>query len=273
MRESRELPAILSDRYRLVEQVGRGGMATVYRADDRETGSRVAIKILRPELTAILGPTRFHREIEILGRLRHRNIVPLLDSSEAGANLYYVMPFVEGETLRARLARSGMLPLDEVLSITRQVADAIDSAHAQGVLHRDIKPANILLEAGRALICDFGVARAIEAAGSESFSSSGLIVGTPAYMSPEQATGAKVDRGTDIYALGCVVYEMLAGDPPFTGATAQAIMARQLAGVPRSIRTMRPELSIELERAVIKSLHRDPLKRPAAAARFAEALR
>lgn len=248
-------------------------MATVYRAEDRQGGGEVAVKILRPELTALLGPTRFHREIEILGRLRHENIVPLLDSSEAGARLYYVMPFVEGQSLRAHLAEHGTLPLVEVLSIARQVAGAIAYAHAQGVLHRDIKPENVLLDRGRALICDFGIARALEVAGSESFSSSGLIVGTPAYMSPEQATGGEVDHRSDIYALGCVIYEMLAGEPPFTGPTAQAIIARQLASLPRPLRTVRPELSLELERAVIGSLHKDPLKRPADAVQFAEALR
>ena len=198
--------AALEPRYRVLEELGRGSMARVYLAEDAERGERVAVKVLRAELAAILGATRFRREVEILRRLRHPNIVPLLDSSELGSRLFYVMPVVPGGSLKARLAREGSLPVDEALEIGRDMATAIDYAHGEDVLHRDITPANVLLEGGRALIADFGIARAIETAGSESFSSSGLVLGTPAYMSPEQATGGEVGRHSDIYSLGCVLY-------------------------------------------------------------------
>ena len=216
------LQEALGGRYRLSHEIGHGGMATVYLAEDTKSGQRVAVKVLRQELTAILGATRFHREIEILSRLEHPNIVPVLDSRKAGSRLYYVMPFVSGDSVRDRLERQGPLRWDDVIRIAGDVAGAIDYAHGQGVLHRDIKPENMLLEGNRALVCDFGVARAIETAGREFSSSSGLVVGTPMYMSPEQAVGDPVDRQSDIYALGCVVYEMLAGEPPFAGPTAQA---------------------------------------------------
>jgi serine/threonine-protein kinase len=253
-------------RYLLARELGSGGMATVYLAEDSERGELVAIKVLRRELTAVLGATRFHREIGILSRLQHPNIVRVLDSSEAGARLYYVMPFITGDSLRRELVTDGPLPLDRAISIVGDIAAAIDCAHAQGVLHRDIKPENILLEAHRALIRDFGVARAIEAAGDESFSSSGLVVGTPAYMSPEQATGAEVDRRSDIYALGCVLYEMLAGEPPFTGVSRQAIVARHLTERPRSIGIVRGDVSDVMKRAVLAALSKQPHRRPASGA-------
>jgi serine/threonine-protein kinase len=240
-------------------------MATVYLAEDADTGELVAIKVLRRELSAILGATRFQREIEILTRLRHPRIVPVLDSREAGGRFYFVMPYISGQSLRARLLREGPLPLTDVLTMARDVATAIDYAHQNGVLHRDIKPENVLLEAGRALMCDFGVARAIEVAGSESFSSSGLVLGTPAYMSPEQAIGGEVERRSDVYALGCVLYEMLAGEPPFTGPTAQAIIARQLGDPPRSLAVVRPDLPPSMESAVFRALQKEPGERPGSA--------
>jgi serine/threonine-protein kinase len=240
-------------------------MATVYLAEDSETGNSVAIKVLRRELTAILGATRFQREIEILTRLRHPRIVPVLDSADAGGHLYYVMPYISGQSLRDKLTREGHLPLTEVIAIASDIATALDYAHENGVLHRDIKPENVLLEAGRALMCDFGVARAIEVAGSESFSSGGLVVGTPAYMSPEQATGGEVDRRSDVYAFGCVLYEVLAGEPPFAGPTAQAIVARQLGGSPRPLATVRPDLPPGVESAVFRTLELDPGNRPGSA--------
>jgi serine/threonine-protein kinase len=240
-------------------------MATVYLAENRETGVSVAVKVLRPELASILGPTRFHREIEILTRLRHPNILPILDSDDRGPFLYFVMPYVAGDSLEALVQREGALPVDRVLEIARDLAAAIDYAHGEGILHRDIKPGNVLLEKQRALVCDFGIARAIETASEEPISSSGLVIGTPAYMSPEQAISGQLDRRSDIYALGCVVYEMLAGEPPFTGASYQAIIARQLGDKPRSLRVVRPDLPPAVELAVLSALQKDPSERPASA--------
>ena len=259
------LQEAVGSRYRLVHEIGRGGMATVYLADDTEVGKRVAVKVLRRELTVALGATRFHREIEFLAGLEHPNIVPVLDSSEAEARLFFVMPYISGDSIRARMNRDGPMPLEEVVQIADDVARGIDYAHARGILHRDIKPENILLEGSRAMVCDFGVARAIEVAGKESFSSSGLVVGTPAYMSPEQAVGDTVDRRSDVYGLGCVLYEMLAGELPFAGDTAQAILARKLSEPPRALRRVRPDLPAAVERAVLHALEKDPAKRPARA--------
>ena len=266
------LQTAIGQRYRLLREIGRGGMATVYLAEDGERGERVAVKVLRRELTVVLGATRFHREIEILAGLEHPSIVPVLDSSEAGARLYFVMPYISGNSIRARMDRDGPVPLEDVVRIAGDVGRAIDYAHGRGVLHRDIKPENILLEGSRALVCDFGVARAIEVAGGESFSSSGLVVGTPAYMSPEQATGDTVDRRSDVYGLGCVLYEMLAGELPFAGETAQAVLARKLGEPPRPLRTVRPDLPPAVERAVLLALEKDPARRPARADLLAEML-
>src|SRR5881398_3244428 len=212
------LQAALADRYTIERELGRGGMATVYLAQDRKHHRQVGIKVLKPELAAALGPERFLREIETAARLNHPHILPLHDSGEATGLLYYVMPYVEGETLRNRLDRAGQLPVAEAVQIVREVADALSHAHSHDVVHRDIKPENILLEAGHAVVADFGIARAITAAGGEQLTATGLAVGTPAYMSPEQAAGDSVlDGRSDVYALGCVLYEMLAGEPPFTG--------------------------------------------------------
>ncbi len=265
-----DLQAALTGQYRVGRVLGRGGMATVYLAVDQERDVPVAIKVLRPELASMLGPTRFHREIEILTRLRHPNILPILDARETGPFLYYVMPYVAGDSLQTLLAREWPLPLERTLAIARDLAAAIDYAHSEGVLHRDIKPGNVLLDQDRALVCDFGVARAIEVAGGESLSSSGFIVGTPAYMSPEQATSGELDQRSDIYALGCVLYEMLSGEPPFTGASSQAIIAKQLGERPRSLHTVRPHLSPAVERAVFSALEKDPSRRPMSAGRLLE---
>ncbi len=223
---------VLAPRYRVERPLGRGGMATVFLAERVSGGGPIAIKVLHRELATALGPERFHREIEILSRLRHPCIVPVLDSDVAGTFLFLVMPYVSGENLRARIERDGQLPVRSVLSIARDVAEAIDYAHRHNVLHRDIKPENILLEGDRALVCDFGLARAIDQSTTDS-SSSGLVVGTPSYMSPEQAMARKdIGPASDVYALGCVVYEMLTGDPPFTGPSAQAIFARHVVDAP-----------------------------------------
>jgi eukaryotic-like serine/threonine-protein kinase len=257
----------LSGRYRVDHEIGCGGMATVFLAEALDERRQVAIKVLRPEFARFLGPDRFHREIEILRRLRHSLIVPVVDSNEAGELLFLVMPYVVGENLRARLDRESQLPLPAVLSIARDLATAIDYAHGENVLHRDIKPENVLLEADRALVCDFGLARAIDQSALEPFSSTGLVIGTPAYMSPEQAMAdADLGPGCDIYALGCVVYEMLTGELPFTGATSQAVMARHLSDPPRSMRAARPDLPARVEDAVLAALAKTPAERPGSGA-------
>ncbi|MEO7475014.1 MAG: serine/threonine-protein kinase, partial [Gemmatimonadales bacterium] len=232
----------------------------------------IALKVLRPDLANALGPGRFLREITIAGRLNHPHILPLYDSGQAGDFLYFVMPFVAGETLRERLRREPQLPLDDVIAIARQVADALAFAHGHKVVHRDIKPENILLEDGQAYVADFGIAKAMVAAG-DTLSSPGLAVGTPAYMSPEQAAGnTTLDGRSDLYSLGCVVYEMLAGEPPHTGPTAQVIIARQQTETPRSIRVVRPAVPEELERAVFKALAKSPADRFPTVSSFSDAL-
>ena len=264
-----ELGATLAGRYRVERELGHGGMATVFLAEREDGAGPVAIKVLHPQFAAALGPERFHREIEILARLRHPHIVPVLDSDEAGALLYLVMPYVPGENLRSRLEREGQLPVSAVLSIAADIASAVDYAHRQNVLHRDIKPENILLKGDQALVCDFGLARAIDRAALEPVSSSGLVIGTPSYMSPEQAM-AEEDLGPpcDIYALGCVVYEMLTGELPFSGPTPQAIIARHLGERPPPVRTVRPEVTPAMERAVLAALAKRPEARPASAGEF-----
>ncbi len=209
----------IRDRYRLERELGRGGTATVYLAHDLRHDRPVALKILRPELAATLGPERFLREIRLTGRLQHPHILPVLDSAEAAGRLWFTMPYVEGESLRQRIARERQLPINEALRITLDAAEALHYAHQHGIIHRDIKPENLLLTTDHStLVADFGLARVLGAA-SDHLTGSGLAVGTPAYMSPEQASGAKeLDSRTDIYSLGCVLYEMLAGDPPLLGA-------------------------------------------------------
>src|ERR1043166_2168738 len=228
-------PKALAARYRLTRELARGGMATVYLAQDLKHGRDVAIKVLSAELATLLGPERFRREIEIASGFNHPHIVPLYDSGEAeGGRLFYVMPYVRGESLRERLRREPQLPVDDAVRGAREVAEALGYALGRGVVHRDIKPENILLSEGHALVADFGIARS--GLGKESLTQPGVILGTPAYMSPEQATGAADQDGrTDVYALGCVLYEMLAGAPPYPGTTAQAIVGGHLRDpVPRS---------------------------------------
>ncbi|HET7600768.1 MAG TPA: serine/threonine-protein kinase [Gemmatimonadales bacterium] len=266
-----QVRAALADRYEIERLIGEGGTATVYRAHDLRHGRKVAIKLLRPELAASIGADRFLREIRLAARLQHPHILPLYDSGQAGGVLYYVMPLVEGESLRARLAREPQLPLREALRITREVADALAYAHAQGVVHRDIKPENILLHNGHALVADFGVALAADI-GGEKLTRSGISVGTPHYMSPEQAAGEPaLDGRSDVYSLGCVLYEMLAGDPPFQGRSATTILARHsLERVP-GLRVVREAIPAVVEDVALHALEKSAADRMTAA-ELAEAL-
>jgi TolB-like protein/tetratricopeptide (TPR) repeat protein len=273
MDELARLQAALAGRYTIEHELGRGGMATVYLAQDLKHGRSIALKVLRPELATALGPGRFVREIEIAARLTHPNILPLHDSGEVDGFLYYVMPYVEGESLRSHLTREGPLPLDQALEITREVADALGYAHAHGVVHRDIKPDNILLESGHAVVSDFGIARAITAAAGDSLTETGLAVGSPAYMSPEQAGAeASIDGRSDIYALGCVMYEMLTGEPPFTGPTPRAVAAKHLRQSVPSVRVTRPGVPSHVDHVIRTALAKAPADRFPDAARFAAAL-
>jgi len=274
------LAAALADRYRLERELGQGGMATVYLAEDLKHHRKVAIKVLRSELAAALGAERFLREIEIAARLTHPGILPLLDSGEAGGGpdmpgpyLYYVMPFVDGESLRDRLRREGQLPVDEAVAIARRVATALGYAHGLGVVHRDIKPENILLTGGEPVVADFGIAKAVSAAGQTRLTESGFAVGTAPYMSPEQASAeSQLDGRSDLYSLGCVLYEMLAGEPPFTGPTLQAITARKLNDSMPSLRTVRELVPAGVEAAIRRALAKAPADRYQTARQFAEAL-
>ena len=267
------LKSALAGRYAIEREIGRGGMATVYLARDLKHGRRVAIKVLRPELAATLGPERFIREIEIAANLSHPHILPLFDSGEADGLLYYVMPFVEGEALRERLDREGKLPVAEAVRLTDEIASALSYAHEQGIVHRDVKPENIMLSGGRAVVADFGIGRALAAAGGQPLTGTGFAVGTPAYMSPEQAFGeADLDGRSDVYALGCVVYEMVSGHTPFQAETPQAQMAKHAAGTVKSMRAADPKIPLFLERAVERALAKDPSERFQTAGAFAQAL-
>ncbi|HET7471099.1 MAG TPA: protein kinase, partial [Gemmatimonadales bacterium] len=264
----------LADRYRLERELGQGGMATVYLAHDLRHDRKVALKVLRPELSAILGAARFLGEIKTTANLQHPHILSLFDSGEADGLVFYVMPYVEGESLRARLHREKQLPVDEAVRIAREVADALDYAHRHGVIHRDIKPENILLHDGRALVADFGIAlAAARSEGGSRMTETGMSLGTPAYMSPEQAMGEReITAKSDVYALGCVLYEMLTGEPPFTGPTAQAIIARVMTEEPRSLTLQRKTIPPHVEAATYTALAKLPADRFASAAQFAEAL-
>ncbi len=259
--------------YRVLRTLGRGGMATVYLAHDLRHRRSVALKVLHPELAHALGADRFLREIEVAANLSHPHILPLFDSGEVEGLLYYVMPYVEGESLRDRLQRETQLPVEDALQIAREVADALAYAHGQGVIHRDIKPENILLSGGHALVADFGIARVLGQAGSERLTATGMAVGTAAYMSPEQATGAsQIDGRSDVYSLGCVVYEMLVGATPFVGPSAQALLAQHVLDPVPPLRTRRAAVTSGVERAVLKALAKAPADRFATPSRFSEAL-
>ena len=268
------LASALADRYRLEREVGQGGMATVYLAHDIRHDRKVALKVLRPELSAILGAQRFLAEIKTTANLQHPHILGLFDSGEAGGLVFYVMPFVEGESLRARLVREKQLPVEDAVRIAREVADALDYAHRHGVIHRDIKPENILLHDGRALVADFGIAlAAARSDGGSRMTETGMSLGTPHYMSPEQAMGEReITARSDVYALGCVLYEMLTGEPPFTGPTAQAIFARVMTEEPRSLTLQRKTVPPHVEAAVLTALSKLPADRFSTAAQFGEAL-
>jgi eukaryotic-like serine/threonine-protein kinase len=267
------LTAALADRYRIERELGQGGMATVYLAHDVRHEREVAIKVLHPDLGAALGGDRFLSEIKTTARLQHPHILPLLDSGEADGLLFYVMPYVRGETLRTRLERERQLPIESAMQIAREVADALGAAHALGIIHRDIKPENILLQGGHALVADFGIALAVQHAGGARMTQTGLSLGTPQYMSPEQAMGERtIEARSDIYALGAVTYEMLAGDPPFTGSSVQAIVAKVLSERPTPLHTLRDTVPANVEQAVLTALAKLPADRFATAAEFAAAL-
>ena len=267
------LTTALADRYRIERKLGEGGMATVYLARDLRHERDVALKVLRPELAAVIGAERFLAEIRTTANLQHPHILPLFDSGEADSFLFYVMPYVEGESLRDRLSREKQLPIADALRIGTGVASALDYAHRHDVVHRDIKPENILLHDGQPLVADFGIALALSTAGGSRMTETGMSVGTPTYMSPEQAMGERdIDARADIYSLGCVVYEMLTGEPPFTGATAQAIAARMLTESPRPLTTQRHTIPAHVEAAVLTALEKLPADRFATAQAFADAI-
>jgi eukaryotic-like serine/threonine-protein kinase len=267
-----QLTEALADRYRVERELGRGGMAVVFLAEDLKHHRRVAIKLLKPELSLLLGSERFLREIELAATLQHPHILPLYDSGQAGGLLYYVMPFVEGESLRQRLARETQLSLDAALRITREVGSALAYAHERGIVHRDIKPENIMLSAGQAVVADFGIARALGATDSQQLTQSGIAVGTPQYMCPEQAAAGAVDGRADQYSLACTLYEMLSGQPPFTGPSAQAVMARHSLEAVPGLRVVRESVPVAVEAAVVKAMAKVPADRFASIGQFLDAL-
>jgi serine/threonine protein kinase/Flp pilus assembly protein TadD len=267
------LEKALADKYEIERELGRGGMATVYLAHDRKHDRAVALKVLHPELSSALGPDRFLREIKVAARLNHPHILPLHDSGEANGFLYYVMPYVEGESLRSRLNRDGKLPLDEALYLARGVAGALDYAHRQRVVHRDIKPENIMLHEGEAMVMDFGIAKAVSVASGDTLTQTGMMVGTPAYVSPEQAAGeAEIDGRSDQYSLACMLYEILSGKKAFTGSTAQSVLSKRFTDPVPSLRKVEPSVPDEIDEAVTKALSKEPRERFPTSGEFAKAL-
>ena len=267
------LAEALGDRYRIDRELGQGGMATVYLAEDLKHRRKVALKVLKPELSAVLGGERFLREIAVTATLQHPHILQLYDSGNADSHLYYVMPYVEGQSLRERLEREKQLSIDEAITIAKTVAGALEFAHKRGIVHRDIKPENILLQDNVAIVADFGIAVAVKSAGGERLTETGLSIGTPAYMSPEQVAGERdLDARSDVYSLACVTYELLAGDPPFTASNAQAVMAKHVKDPAPPITTPRPSVSAALAKALAKALSKVPADRYESAGAFAAAL-
>ena len=266
------LQALVADRYAVERELGRGGMATVYLATDIRHDRRVAIKVLLPDLAATIGAERFEREIKVAARLQHPHILGLHDSGHAEDLLYYVMPFIDGESVRDRLDREKQLPVDDAIRIALEVADALGYAHAQGIIHRDIKPENVMLSNGHALVADFGIARARTEAGESKLTQTGMAMGTPVYMSPEQFTGEEVGPTADIYSLGCMLFEMLAGEPPFSGKNSTAIMAKHAMEAVPSIRIIRSSTPEEVEEAILAAMEKSPADRPRTAAEFCEML-
>jgi serine/threonine protein kinase len=261
-------------RYEIQRQLGRGGMATVYLAQDLRHHRLVAIKVLHGEIGLTIGPERFLREIEVAAHLQHPHILPLIESGEDDGRLYYVMPYVEGESLRQRLLVTKQLSVDASVRIAREVAEALDYAHRHGIIHRDIKPENILLADSQAVIADFGIARALSSHSSgEPMTRAGLVLGTPDYMSPEQATGTEpLDGRTDVYSLGCMTYEMLAGQPPFVGPTVESVIHQHRTAVPPLVTGLRPDVPPELASAIARTMAKTPADRFESAAQFAEEL-
>ncbi|MEO5590445.1 MAG: serine/threonine-protein kinase, partial [Gemmatimonadaceae bacterium] len=267
------LESALLSSYRLDRELGQGGMATVYLATDLRHERRVALKVLHPELSSALGPDRFLREIKLVARLNHPHIVPLFDSGEAGGYLYYVMPVVEGETLRDRLLREGQIPVEESLLIVRGIASALDYAHRQNIVHRDIKPENVMLQDGEALVMDFGIAKALSAATNDTLTQAGMMVGTPAYVSPEQAAGdSLIDGRSDQYSLACVLYEMISGRKPFLGATAQSVLSKRFSDPVPSLRSVYSDTTETVETALTRALAKDSSERFVTTMDFAKAL-
>ncbi len=267
------LSTALADRYTIERQLGAGGMATVYLAEDLKHDRKVAVKVLRPELAAVLGAERFVQEIKTTANLQHPHILPLFDSGEADSFLYYVMPFIDGETLRDKLNRETQLGIDEAVKITTEVADALNYAHGENVIHRDIKPENILLHNGRPMVADFGIALAVSAAAGGRMTETGMSLGTPHYMSPEQATADKdITNRSDIYSLASVLYEMLTGEPPHTGASAQAIVMKIVAEDVQPVTELRKSVPPHVAAATTKALEKLAADRFESAAKFGEAL-
>ena len=263
-----QLTDSLAGRYALERELGRGGMATVYLARDLKHDRNVAVKVLDPELGVALGTGRFLAEIRVTANLQHPNVLPLFDSGEANGLLYYVMPFVAGESLRAKLDREKQLSVDEAIRIVSAIASGLDYAHRHGIVHRDVKPENVLLSDGVPMVADFGIAKAV----STSLTQVGLALGTPAYMSPEQAMGEAVDGRTDVYALGCMLYEMLSGEVPFTGPSAQSVIAKHLTTPVPSIRATRDDIPASVDATIMQSMAKEPVERFTNPAAFAAAL-
>ena len=267
------LSSAVGDRYRIERELGQGGMAIVYLAEDIRHHRKVAIKVLLPELSAVLGPERFLKEIELTANLQHPNILPLFDSGVADGLLYYVMPYVEGETLRERLGREHQLTIADTVRLASDIAGALEYAHKRGVIHRDIKPENILLQDGRPVVSDLGIALAVSKAGGNRVTQTGMSLGTPQYMSPEQATGDRqIDARSDIYSLGAITYEMLTGDPPHTGSSTQAVIAKVITEKPTPIHAIRSTVPQQVELTVDRALAKLPADRWTSAREFADAI-